>query len=89
MLTYPQVTSWQQGYISSLKYSLPMCKCCFFRLPLDTVMIFISDVIQKVEDMQRHRTVPSAEVIKFLSGVNLDHIIPSKPPISARRFTVC
>lgn len=57
-------------------------------LPLDTVMIFISDVIQKVEDMQRHRTFPSTEVIKFLSSVNLDHIIPSKPAITARRFMV-
>uniref|UniRef100_A0A8H7Y292 RecA family profile 1 domain-containing protein n=1 Tax=Psilocybe cubensis TaxID=181762 RepID=A0A8H7Y292_PSICU len=55
-------------------------------LPLDTVMLFISDVVQKVEDMQRHRTVPSADVLKFLSNVNLDHIFPTKPPISSRRF---
>ncbi|KAF8964015.1 high-temperature-induced dauer-formation protein-domain-containing protein [Flammula alnicola] len=55
-------------------------------LLLDTVMIFISDVIQRVEDMQRHRTVPSAEVTKFLSSVKLDHVIPSKPPITPRRF---
>ncbi|KIM48882.1 hypothetical protein M413DRAFT_89117 [Hebeloma cylindrosporum] len=55
-------------------------------LPLDTVMIFISVVIQRVEDMQRHSTVPSAEVIKFLSGVSLDGVIPSNPPTSARRF---
>ncbi|KDR73482.1 hypothetical protein GALMADRAFT_227930 [Galerina marginata CBS 339.88] len=55
-------------------------------LPLDTVMLFVSDVIQRVEDMQRHRTIPSAEVIKFLASINLDHIIPTKPPIAARRF---
>ncbi|KAF4615248.1 hypothetical protein D9613_002761 [Agrocybe pediades] len=55
-------------------------------LPLDTVMVFISDVIQKVEDMQRHRTFPSTEVIKYLSSINLDHVIPSKPAITARRF---
>jgi len=51
-------------------------------------MLFISEIVQKVEDMQRHRTVPSTEVIKFLSSVNLDHIIPNKPQISARRFMV-
>lgn len=51
-------------------------------------MVFISDVIQKVEDMQKHRTVPSAEVLKFLSNINLDHILPSKPPIAVRRFMV-
>ncbi len=51
-------------------------------------MVFISDVIQKVEDMQKHRTVPSAEVLKFLSNINLDHILPSKPPITFRRFMV-
>ncbi|KAF8911951.1 high-temperature-induced dauer-formation protein-domain-containing protein [Gymnopilus junonius] len=55
-------------------------------LPLDTVMVFISDVVQKVEDMQRHRTVPSAEVLKFLSSISLDRVIPNKPPITARRF---
>ncbi|KAF8162962.1 high-temperature-induced dauer-formation protein-domain-containing protein [Crassisporium funariophilum] len=55
-------------------------------LPLDTVMIFISDVIQKVEDMQRHRTIPSTEVIKFLSNVNLAHVIPANPPSTARKF---
>ncbi|KAF9483787.1 hypothetical protein BDN70DRAFT_851104 [Pholiota conissans] len=55
-------------------------------LPLDTVMIFISDSIQKVEDMQRHRTVPSTEVLKFLSNINLEHVLPSKPPVSTRRF---
>jgi hypothetical protein len=52
-------------------------------------MVFISDTIQKVEDMQRHRTVPSAEVLKFLSNINIDHVIPSKPLITARRFMVC
>jgi hypothetical protein len=52
-------------------------------------MIFISVVIQRVEELQRHSTVPSAEVIKFLSGVSLDGVIPSNPPISARRFMVC
>jgi len=75
----------------SHKCSIPVSclKCCFFRLPLDTVMIFISAVIQRVEDMQKHSAVPSTEVIKFLSSVSLDGVIPSNPPISARRFMVC
>ncbi|KAF5331063.1 hypothetical protein D9619_005935 [Psilocybe cf. subviscida] len=55
-------------------------------LPLDTVMLFISEVVQKVEDMQRHGSAPSAQVMKFLSNTSLDHVIPSKPPIAARRF---
>ena len=77
-------------FLSQMFYVHVLClKCCSFRLPLDTVMIFISVVIQRVEDMQRHSTFPSAEVIKFLSDVSLDGVIPSNPPISARRFMVC
>jgi hypothetical protein len=55
-------------------------------LPLDTVMIFISDVIQKVEDMQRHNTVPSSAVIQFLSNIDLSHVMPAKAPSTARKF---
>ncbi|KAF9533431.1 high-temperature-induced dauer-formation protein-domain-containing protein [Crepidotus variabilis] len=57
-------------------------------LPLDAVMIFISDVVQKVENMQKHRTVPSSDVLKFLSSLNLDHVLPpgSKPLIMSRKF---
>jgi len=51
-------------------------------------MIFITEVIQKVEDMQRHRSVPSSEVISFLSRLNLDHVLPNKPPVAPRRFMV-
>jgi len=51
-------------------------------------MIFITEVIQKVEDMQRHRSVPSSEVINFLSRLNLDHVLPNKPPLSPRKFMV-
>lgn len=51
-------------------------------------MLFISEVVQKVEDMQRHGSAPSAQVMKFLSNTSLDHVIPSKPPITARRFMV-
>ena len=61
----------------------------FHRLPLDTVMIFISDVIQKVEDMQRHNTVPSSAVIQFLSNIDLGHVLPSRAPSAARKFMVC
>jgi len=59
-----------------------------YRLPLDPIMIFISEVVQKVEDMQRQNTVPSAESLRFLSSVHLDHVLPNKPPITSRRFVV-
>lgn len=82
------------GYFVATRVTFPVYRCLSVllmylnRLPLDTVMLFISEVVQKVEEMQRHRTVPSADVLKFLSNVNLDHLFPSKPPISARRFVV-
>ena len=52
-------------------------------------MIFISDVIQKVEDMQGHKTVPSSAVIQFLSNIDLSHVLPSKSPTISRKFLVC
>ena len=52
-------------------------------------MIFISDVIQKVEDMQKQKTVPSSAVIQFLSNIDLSHVLPSKAPTTARKFMVC
>ncbi|KAF8803522.1 hypothetical protein BYT27DRAFT_7195356 [Phlegmacium glaucopus] len=55
-------------------------------LPLDTVMVFISDVIQKVEDMQKHNTVPSSAVIQFLSNIDLSHVLSPKAPTAARKF---
>jgi len=61
----------------------------FRRLPLDTVMVFISDVIQKVEEMQRHNAVPSSAVIQFLSNIDLSHVLSSKAPTTARKFMVC
>ncbi|PPR04968.1 hypothetical protein CVT24_010426 [Panaeolus cyanescens] len=55
-------------------------------LPLDAVMLFISDLVQKVEEMQKHGSNAATEILKFLSSVNLDHIYSQRPPIVPRRF---
>ncbi|KAF9036701.1 high-temperature-induced dauer-formation protein-domain-containing protein [Panaeolus papilionaceus] len=55
-------------------------------LPLDAVMLFISDLVQKVEEMQKHGSNASTEILKFLSSVNLDHIYTQRPPIIPRCF---
>ena len=83
-LRLAQVTSWQQG-CAVFQLIKIFSTDDFRRLPLDTVMIFISDVIQKVEDMQRH----TSAVIQFLSNINLNHVLPSKAPTTARKFIVC
>ena len=94
--TQEWVTSWQQGYVSSPFEHIHTCMIhqliiyLFFRsrLPLDPVMVFISEVVQRVEDMQRHSTIPTPQVFRFLSSINLDHVLPSKPPMTTRRFLV-
>jgi hypothetical protein len=55
---------------------------------LDPIMIFISEVVQKVGDLQRQFAHPSTESLRFLSTVQLGHVLPQKPPITSRRFLV-
>ena len=89
--TQEWVTSWQQGSVSSPFEHDPSAHYLFIfrsRLPLDPVMVFISEVVQRVEDMQRHSTIPTPQVFRFLSSINLDHVLPSKPPMTTRRFLV-
>jgi hypothetical protein len=61
------------------------------RLPLDTVMLVISELLPKVQEMQaaRHKQNPAANVMDFLGNVSLKHVLPPTPPLAPRKFTVC
>ncbi|KAK7023762.1 high-temperature-induced dauer-formation protein-domain-containing protein [Favolaschia claudopus] len=57
-------------------------------LPLDCVMLLISELLPKVQEMQanRHRTTSTSAIVEFLGTVNLQHVLPPAPPLNPRRF---
>ncbi|KAJ8078530.1 hypothetical protein PM082_012813 [Marasmius tenuissimus] len=57
-------------------------------LPLDTVMLLISELLPKIEDMQagRHKTNAVATIHDFLSSVTLKDVLPPAPPLVPRKF---
>ncbi|KAJ7135027.1 high-temperature-induced dauer-formation protein-domain-containing protein [Mycena crocata] len=57
-------------------------------LPLDSVMLMISELLPKVQEMQasRHRATSTSAIVEFLGTVNLQHVLPPAPPLTPRRF---
>ncbi|KAI0033263.1 high-temperature-induced dauer-formation protein-domain-containing protein [Vararia minispora EC-137] len=56
-------------------------------LPLDPVMILISELMPKVQDLQSQGTASSTRsIIELLSRANLLHLLPQPPPLNPRRF---
>src|ERR1700722_8856077 len=61
------------------------------RLPLDTIMLLITELLPKIQDLQlaRHRPGPAPAVMDLLRTVTLKHILPPAPPLTPRRFQAC
>ncbi|KAF8061471.1 high-temperature-induced dauer-formation protein-domain-containing protein [Lyophyllum atratum] len=57
-------------------------------LPLDSVMILISELLPKVQELQatRHKANSTSIIVDFLSKVSLKHVLPETPIPSPRRF---
>ncbi|KAJ6623397.1 high-temperature-induced dauer-formation protein-domain-containing protein [Mycena sp. CBHHK59/15] len=57
-------------------------------LPLDSVMLLISELLPKVQDLQasRHRSTSASAIVEFLGTVTLQHVLPPAPPLTPRRF---
>jgi len=60
------------------------------RLPLDSVMLLISELLPKVQELQasRHKTNLTKAILDFLGAVTLKHVLPPPPPLAPRRFLV-
>lgn len=61
-----------------------------YRLPLDPVLLTISELMPKVHDLQLslNRTNTTPAVIDFLRSATLKHILPPAVPLVPRRFLV-
>ncbi|KZT28593.1 hypothetical protein NEOLEDRAFT_1129424 [Neolentinus lepideus HHB14362 ss-1] len=57
-------------------------------LPLDPIMLTISELFPKVQDIQngRHKYNSTTAIVDFLSNVNLRDTLPPPPPVTPRRF---
>ncbi|KAI0747903.1 high-temperature-induced dauer-formation protein-domain-containing protein [Daedaleopsis nitida] len=57
-------------------------------LPLDAVMLVISELLPKVQSLQAslNATTANSAIIDMLRSVNLDHVLPKAGPIAPRRF---
>ncbi|KAJ7684956.1 high-temperature-induced dauer-formation protein-domain-containing protein [Mycena polygramma] len=57
-------------------------------LHLDSVMLLISELLPKVQEMQasRHRTTSTSAIVEFLGTASLQHVLPPAPPLTPRRF---
>jgi hypothetical protein len=71
---------------------IPLCRVLIFchRLPLDCVMLVISELLPKVQELQAKRQKPSStsSIMDFLSRITLKHVLPPTPPLTPRKFLV-
>ena len=59
------------------------------RLPLDPVMLLISEIMPKLQEIQSsHKTNPTGAILDYLGHISLKHILPTAPPLNPRRFIV-
>ncbi|KAH9985576.1 high-temperature-induced dauer-formation protein-domain-containing protein [Russula vinacea] len=56
-------------------------------LPLDSVMLVISELMPKLQDFQvSHKSNPTGAILDYLGHISLKHILPTPPPLNPRRF---
>ncbi|WVW83585.1 hypothetical protein I302_105606 [Kwoniella bestiolae CBS 10118] len=55
-------------------------------LPLDPVLVAISELLPKIQENQQLTGAPSSKVFNILKGVSLSEVLPPSPPIVPRRF---
>ncbi|KAK8864156.1 hypothetical protein IAR55_001402 [Kwoniella newhampshirensis] len=55
-------------------------------LPLDPVLVAISELLPKIQESQPRVGAPSSKVINILKGFSLSEVLPPAPPIVPRRF---
>lgn len=62
--------------------------CFKTSLPLDPVLVAISELLPKIRETQPLVGAPSEKVFNILKDVELADVLPPAPPITPRRFQV-
>lgn len=56
-------------------------------LPLDPVMLMISELMPKIQDLQAsHNPNSTSAILDYLGHISLKQILPTPPPLNPRRF---
>jgi len=56
-------------------------------LPLDSVMLVISELMPKLQEFQvSHKSNPTVAILDYLGHISLKHILPNPPPLNPRKF---
>jgi len=56
-------------------------------LPLDPVMLIISELMPKLQDLQAsHKPNSTPAILDYLGHISLKQILPNSPPLNPRRF---
>ncbi|EMD38619.1 hypothetical protein CERSUDRAFT_113798 [Gelatoporia subvermispora B] len=56
-------------------------------LPLDTIMLVISELLAKVQELQASKTSnANTAIIDFIRSANLQNVLPRPPSVAPRRF---
>lgn len=89
MLKYFVVGRFVAARVRLLSICVAKMNLCTNRLPLDIVMLMISELLPKVQEMQSSQKASSAStILDFLGSVTLVDVLPPAPPLSPRRFVV-
>ncbi|BEJ11066.1 hypothetical protein CspHIS471_0104880 [Cutaneotrichosporon sp. HIS471] len=56
-------------------------------LPLDPVLVAISELLPKIQDSQPRVAGPSSKVLNLLKEIDLTDVLPPAPPFVPRKFT--
>lgn len=69
-----------------------LCNCAHgcVSLPLDTIMLVISELLPKMQELQAsiNPANANAAVVDLIRSANLEHVLPKPPALSPRRFMV-
>jgi hypothetical protein len=57
-------------------------------LPLDPVLVAISELLPKIQDSAARTSAPSSKVLSLIKGASLAEVLPPTPPVVPRRFQV-
>lgn len=72
-----------QGYVPTQEWVTSWQK----GLPLDPVLVAISELLPKIQDSQPRASGPSSKVFNLLKDVDLTDVLPPAPAVVPRKFT--
>jgi hypothetical protein len=85
-----EIGGFLEARVSPLSYATVVLTLIPFRLPLDTVLLLISELLPKIQEIQAsQKTNSTSRILDYLGSADLKDVLPKLGPPSPRRFMVC